>query len=113
MRILLVEDNLSLAEGLVTLLRQSGYAVDVVHDGASAEALASQQPFCVDTLDFEAWLQWLFLPRMKQLLEMAGPLPAASGIRPMAEERYRGRESEVQALLVALGEFDRLIGSAR
>ena len=50
---------------------------------------------------------------MKQLLEMAGPLPAASGIRPMAEERYRGRESEVQALLVALGEFDRLIGSAR
>ena len=34
MRILLVEDNLSLAEGLVQLLRQSGYAVDVVHDGA-------------------------------------------------------------------------------
>ena len=63
-------------------------------EAPSAEALASQQPFCVDTLDFEAWLQWLFLPRMKQLLEMAGPLPAASGIRPMAEERYRGRESE-------------------
>ena len=82
-------------------------------EAPSAEALASQQPFCVDTLDFEAWLQWLFLPRMKQLLEMAGPLPAASGIRPMAEERYRGRESEVQALLVALGEVDRLIGSAR
>lgn len=79
----------------------------------SAEALASQQPFCVDTLDFEAWLQWVFLPRMKRLLEMAGPLPTASGIRPMAEERYKGREAEVGALLTALGTFDSLIGSAR
>lgn len=82
-------------------------------EAPSAEALASQQPFCVDTLDFEEWLQWLFLPRMKQLLEAAGRLPAASGIRPMAEERYKGRELEVKALLMALGEFDRLIGSAR
>jgi len=81
-------------------------------ESPSAEALASQQPFCVDTLDFGAWLQWLFLPRMKQLLEAAGPLPTASGIRPMAEERYKGREAEVGALLAALGEFDRLIGSA-
>lgn len=81
-------------------------------ESPTAEALASQQPFCVDTLDFEAWLQWIFLPRMKQLLEAAGPLPAASGIRPMAEERYKGREVEMGALLVALGEFDRLIGSA-
>lgn len=78
-----------------------------------AEALASQQPFCVDTLDLEAWLQWIFLPRMKQLLEAAAPLPAASGILPMAEERYKGRAAEVAALLAAIGEFDRLIGSAR
>jgi hypothetical protein len=51
MRILLVEDNLSLAEGLVTLLRQSGYAVDVVHDGASAEALAAAESFDLVILD--------------------------------------------------------------
>jgi uncharacterized protein YqcC (DUF446 family) len=82
-------------------------------ESPSAEALASEQPFCVDTLDFEAWLQWMFLPRMKHLLEAAGPLPMASGIRPMAEERYKGREVKVSALLAALGEFDRLIRSAR
>ena len=40
-----------------------------------SEALASQQPFCVDTLAFEQWLQWIFLPRMKQLLESAAALP--------------------------------------
>lgn len=81
-------------------------------ESPSAEALASQQPFCVDTLDFEAWLQWIFLPRMKQLLEAGGPLPTASGIRPMAEERFRGRETETRALLAALEDFDRLIVEA-
>ena len=60
MRILLVEDNLSLAEGLVTLLRQSGYAVDVVHDGASAEALALAESFDLVILD-------LNLPQMDGL----------------------------------------------
>ena len=78
----------------------------------SVEDLASVEPFCVDTLDFEAWLQWIFLPRMKQLLEAGGPLPTASGIRPMAEERFRGRETEMRALLAALEDFDRLIVEA-
>ena len=41
MRIMLVEDDLPLAEALTTLLVQSGHAVDAVHDGASAEALAA------------------------------------------------------------------------
>ncbi|MDX5372266.1 MAG: YqcC family protein [Pseudomonadaceae bacterium] len=81
-------------------------------EAPTAEALASRQPFCVDTLDFEAWLQWVFLPRMKVLLESSGPLPAASGIRPMAEERYKGREREVVTLLLVLGEFDQLIAGA-
>jgi uncharacterized protein YqcC (DUF446 family) len=79
----------------------------------SAEALSSKEPFCVDTLDFEAWLQWIFLPRMKQVLETDRPLPSVSGIREMAEMSWPGREAQVRALLVALGEFDRLIGSAR
>ncbi|MBC9249568.1 pseudouridine synthase [Pseudomonas alcaligenes] len=78
----------------------------------AAEALASREPFCVDTLPFEAWLQWLLLPRMKSLLESGGSLPTASGLLPMAEEVYKGRLGEVRALLAALGEFDRLIGSA-
>ena len=38
MRLLLVEDNLPLADALTELLSAAGYAVDCVHDGASAEA---------------------------------------------------------------------------
>lgn len=73
-------------------------------------ALASQAPFCVDTLAFEQWLQWIFLPRMKVILENGLELPHASGIRVMAEEVYRERLVEVGRLLDALGAFDRLIG---
>jgi uncharacterized protein YqcC (DUF446 family) len=106
-RLSALADQLLLVERELRLL--GWWAVDA----PSVEALASQQPFCVDTLPFEAWLQWIFLPRMKQLLESAGPLPSASGIREMAEMSYQGREAQVGALLAALGEFDRLIGSAR
>lgn len=38
----------------------------------SAQALASREPFCVDTLEFQQWLQWIFLPRMKVILEQIG-----------------------------------------
>ena len=43
-------------------------------------ALKSQIPFCMDTLSFEQWLQWIFLPRMKDTIEETKPLPAKSGI---------------------------------
>lgn len=78
----------------------------------AAEALASQQPFCVDTLAFEQWLQWIFLPRMKQLLESAAALPTASGIQPMAEQVYQGEMVRARELIRLLGEFDRLIAGA-
>ncbi|MDO9525316.1 MAG: response regulator transcription factor [Gemmobacter sp.] len=51
MRIMLVEDDLPLAEALTALLVNSGYAVDTVHDGASAEALAAVERFDLVILD--------------------------------------------------------------
>ena len=51
MRIMLVEDDRPLAEALTTLLIAAGYAVDTVHDGASAEALASVERFDLVILD--------------------------------------------------------------
>ncbi|MDO9624445.1 MAG: YqcC family protein [Pseudomonas sp.] len=78
----------------------------------SDQALASQQPFCVDTLAFEQWLQWIFLPRMKHLLESDAPLPEACGIQPMAEQVYGGRSKQARMLISLLGELDQLICAA-
>lgn len=77
-----------------------------------AQALASCEPFCVDTLAFDQWLQWVFLPRMKVILETGAALPAASGVLVMAEMVYGGREGHSSGLLAALERFDRLISEA-
>lgn len=78
----------------------------------SLDALSSEQPFCVDTLAFEQWLQWIFLPRMKQLLEVGAVLPSVSGIQPMAEQVYGGQLKKAGQLIKLLGEFDQLIVGA-
>ncbi|WP_288132771.1 YqcC family protein [Microbulbifer sp.] len=72
----------------------------------SAEALASTQPFCVDTLSLPQWLQFVFLPRMRQLVESELPLPAKCGIAPMAEEFFRGSDLPAQGLVSKLLAID-------
>jgi two-component system, OmpR family, response regulator len=65
MRILVVEDNRTLAEGLAAVLRVAGYAVDVVHDGVSADAVLSTESFDLVVLD-------LSLPEMDGLDVLRG-----------------------------------------
>lgn len=43
MRILLAEDDSVLADGLTRSLRQSGYAIDCVRNGADADTALSTQ----------------------------------------------------------------------
>lgn len=50
-RILLVEDDPSLARGLSALLKAAGYSVDVAEDGEIALELASSEPYALITLD--------------------------------------------------------------
>ena len=99
-----------IADQLLLIERQLRQLGLWAQQAPSAEALASQQPFCVDSLAFEEWLQWIFLPRLKSMLEVNAPLPTASGIAAMAEQVFVGRALEVKGLIAALEEFDRLIG---
>ena len=51
MRILIAEDDSILADGLIRSLRQSGYAVDLVTNGADADSALSLQTFDLLILD--------------------------------------------------------------
>ena len=69
-------------------------------DEPAVEALASTEPFCIDTLSFPQWLQFVFLPRMRLLLDADLPLPAQCAIAEMAEMQFgAGDGAEVIALL--------------
>ena len=75
----------------------------------STEALASEQPFCVDTLTLPQWLQFVFLPTLYRMLEEGQPLPDRCGIAPMAEEFFRGSGLAVGDLVEALERVDELL----
>ncbi len=78
-------------------------------DQPAVSALSSAQPFCIDTLRFEQWIQWIFLPRMKTILEDSKPLPARSGIHVYAKSYLRKNDPPTSSLLQLIKRFDDLI----
>lgn len=90
MRLLLVEDDLPLAEALTALLAGSGHAVDCVHDGLAAEALIMAEQFELVILDLNLpGLDGLSLLRR---IRARNPSPAVMILtaRGAAEERVKG-----------------------
>ncbi|WP_370280838.1 YqcC family protein [Pontibacterium sp.] len=64
----------------------------------SAEALASTQPFCVDTLLFSEWIQWLMIPRLQMMIAQQMPLPQNSNMHAMAEEAFKTLDADTAQL---------------
>lgn len=75
----------------------------------SAQALQSEQPFSVDTLEFAQWLQWVFIPRMHSIARSDHPLPMQCAIYEMAEVVYREQNDIVASLLGCLQRIDAAI----
>ena len=101
--------NSQIAELLIDIeaqLRQLGQWDKAPPD---ASALASNQPFCVDTLRLPQWLQFVFLPTLYAMLEEAQELPQGCGIAPMAEEYYRGTGLSSSELVAVLMRVDELL----
>ncbi|WP_347321743.1 response regulator, partial [Ralstonia pseudosolanacearum] len=84
MRILIAEDDATLADGLTRSLRQAGYAVDRAADGAAADAALSAQT--AQTYD---------------LLILDVGLPRLSGLEVLKRLRSRGAMLPVLILTAA------------
>ncbi len=76
------------------------------------EAFESTVPFCFDTLELSQWLEWVFIPRTRAILDAGMSLPEKSAIRPLAEESFRALEIETERLEALIGELDDLINGA-
>ncbi len=78
----------------------------------SKQALASTQPFAVDTLEFYQWLQFIFIPRLFQLVEYRAGMPESCSVAPMAQEYFRPRPESGEAVVAVIERIDWLVTSA-
>lgn len=90
MRILLAEDDPLLGNGLMVGLRQSGYAVDWVRDGAAADQALRSEPFDLLVLDLG--------------------LPRQDGFTVLRELRGRGQSLPVLILTARDSTADKVAG---
>jgi two-component system OmpR family response regulator len=90
MRLLLVEDDLPLAEALLSLLVSSGYAVDCVHDGEAAKSLIAVEQFDLMILDLN--------------------LPELDGLSVLRSMRAQGNRAAVMILTARGTAEDRVKG---
>lgn len=85
---------------LLTLLEQQLRAVGAWEEQPpSDEALASTQPFAIDTLSPESWLQWMFIPKISLLLSQGLSLPRGFEMTPYFEQVWQQRQDRIEVLM--------------
>ncbi|MGF1722532.1 YqcC family protein [Vibrio kyushuensis] len=73
----------------------------------SQTALESQQPFALDTLEPEQWLQWIFIPKIKMLMQKGSPLPKGFSIAPYFEQAWQDKP-QFQAIIRVTQKIDKV-----
>ncbi|MEJ2064035.1 MAG: YqcC family protein [Reinekea sp.] len=69
----------------------------------------STEPFSIDTLSFLEWLQWIYIARLRALIEAGNPLPGGAQVLPYAEESLKASAISVPGLLALIGELDKAL----
>ncbi|MEQ1967518.1 YqcC family protein [Xenorhabdus nematophila] len=72
------------------------------------EAFESSEPFCINTMSADEWLQWVLIPRMRALIEKKASLPTAFSVAPYFEEVYKEEIERLLPLLEHLRALDSL-----
>jgi len=72
----------------------------------SKEALASEEPFCCDTLSFAQWLEFVLLPKMQMLVDSNMELPQEFLILPMAQQSFAKIAQDTIELEQLIGQLD-------
>ncbi|MEO0386734.1 MAG: response regulator transcription factor [Pseudomonadota bacterium] len=113
MRVVVVEDNLSLQKGIAYRLRDEGFGVDLIADGSSADDFLRQESADIIVLDIN-------LPG-RSGLELLADLRARGDPRPVilltaraeTADRVRGLDSGADDYLVKPFEMDELVARIR
>lgn len=77
------------------------------------EQFSFTQPFAMDTMAFEQWLQFVFVPRVRDLVAARGAFPPYSQVAVQAVREFDAHPLDTARLHTLLHEFDRLFGPPR
>ena len=85
-------------------------AADLWQDSRPPEqALQSQQPFALDTLDFHQWLQFIFIEKMQIIVQQQLTMPKQLCLTPIADEAFSAQKSEnIAEILDVIKRIDQL-----
>jgi uncharacterized protein YqcC (DUF446 family) len=75
-----------------------------------AEAYSFTRAFAGDTMAYSQWLQFIFIPRVHEVLSGNGDLPSTSSVGAQAVREFDGYD-EAAELVTLLAEFDEIIES--
>lgn len=81
----------------------------------SAEALASEQPFCVDSMSLPQWLRFVFIARLDAMIAEEAVLPANCSVAPAADmylKQEQSRAGDRLLIVKAIEEVDQVINEA-
>ena len=77
-------------------------------DPLAPEQYAFQQAFAMDTMAFSQWLQFIFIPRVRGIIQTRGEFPSSSSVGAQAIREFDGFE-EAAELVSILSGFDSLL----
>lgn len=72
------------------------------------EQMDFKQAFAMDTMAFAQWVEWVLLPRVRELLDTGAPLPTRSMVGTQAVREFDG-DPHAGRLTQLLGQFDALV----
>lgn len=72
----------------------------------STEQMMSSEPFSCDVMPLQQWLQWVFLPRMKAIVESDCDLPHACNISVYAQDTIAKLDMDTHSIVELIKAVD-------
>lgn len=73
-----------------------------------AEAFASQQPFCIDTMSLPQWIRFVFIARLNALIDARAVMPAKCEIAPAVAAYLQQEKVPVHHQLLVVRAVERV-----
>lgn len=97
------------AESLVSLLNELSLLLKTMQLASesppSPDAMNSTAPFACDTMSLADWLEYIFIPKMLEMIVKGSVLPTEVSVAPIAEYHY-GHGKEYQSLIALIKKLD-------